>query len=191
MVWWNFQIFQPRFCRFSKVSGPKLPNSMPCHQSSGFMAKYNSEPTAAQLQAASIATMPTERTRLDSDPEKKSHSSSLYKVALYISSKYWCWFKSITACLLRVGGSSSNLSLRVERHFDKEVLNSKKDTSLWFVWISSILLKARRCKVSKKHIGLAAGARRTVLMNPGRPDLETEATSSHPSFTSKMPHASE
>lgn len=59
---------------------------MPCHQSSGFMAKYNSEPTAAQLQAASIATMPTERTRLDSDPEKKFHLIGLYKVALHILS---------------------------------------------------------------------------------------------------------
>lgn len=66
------------------MSGPKLPNSMPCHQSSGFMAKYNSEPTAAQLQAASIATMPTERTRLDSDPEKKFHLIGLYKDALHI-----------------------------------------------------------------------------------------------------------
>lgn len=50
----------------------------------------------------------------------------------------------ITACLLRVGGSSSNLSLRVERHFDQEVLKSKK--KLHFDLYESVLLKARRSK---------------------------------------------
>lgn len=80
--WKNSSRIVPRFCRFSKVSGPKLPNSMPCHHSSGFMAKYNSEPTAAQLQAATIATMPTERTRLDSHPEKKCHLIGIYKCSM-------------------------------------------------------------------------------------------------------------